>query len=65
MRVGAPSLTNPAARPLRPLLPTQVPFHITTLKSIALNQDNDHAYIRVCFNFMWVQRRSQALLLGC
>jgi hypothetical protein len=39
---------------LLPLYGVMVPFHITTLKSIGVNQDNDHAYVRVSFNFRWV-----------
>lgn len=36
---------------LLPLYGVMVPFHITTLKTITMNQDNDHAYIRTSFNF--------------
>ncbi|KAI8465881.1 MAG: global transcription factor [Monoraphidium minutum] len=36
---------------LLPLYGVMVPFHITTFKSITMNQDNDHAYVRVSFNF--------------
>ena len=34
-----------------PLYGVLVPFHITTVKSVALNQDNDHSYVRLSFNF--------------
>jgi hypothetical protein len=34
-----------------PIYGVMVPFHITTIKSVTSNQDNDHAYVRVSFNF--------------
>lgn len=36
---------------LVPIYGIMVPFHITTIKNVTSNQDNDHAYIRVTFNF--------------
>lgn len=37
---------------LLPIYGIMVPFHITTIKTITSNQDNEHAYVRVSFNFM-------------
>ena len=34
-----------------PIYGTMVPFHILTLKNATSNQDGDHAYIRLNFNF--------------
>lgn len=36
---------------LLPVYGIMVPFHITTIRGIGTNQDNDHAYIRLSFNF--------------
>ena len=35
---------------LLPIYGVMLPFHITTIKSVTNNQDNEHAYIRVAFN---------------
>jgi len=34
-----------------PVYGIMVPFHITTIKNVTSNQDHDHAFIRVTFNF--------------
>lgn len=36
---------------LVPIYGIMVPFHILTLKNATNNQDNDHSYIRLNFNF--------------
>lgn len=36
---------------LVPMYGMLVPFHILTIKNASNNQDNDHAYIRINFNF--------------
>lgn len=36
---------------LVPLYGRLVPFHILTVRNISSNQDGDHAYIRLNFNF--------------
>ncbi len=36
---------------LLPIYGIMVPFHILTIKNATNNQDNDHAYIRINFNF--------------
>lgn len=36
---------------LLPVYGVMVPFHITTIKTVTSNQDNDHAHIRLSFNF--------------
>lgn len=36
---------------LLPIYGIMVPFHILTIKNATNNQDGDHAYIRINFNF--------------
>ena len=36
---------------LVPIYGVMVPFHILTIKNATNNQDNDHSYIRLNFNF--------------
>jgi hypothetical protein len=36
---------------LLPIYGVMVPFHITTMRNISNSQENDHAYIRINFNY--------------